>query len=329
MAEPLLNPLKVVAFDCRACKHKWRSPPEVIEPAEHLFHHPWEYFCHCPECEQRCGQSAWQKAWLKGRLYSTGPKTAKGRAQSRENIRKATATPRDKEKQSFAQTLHGRVAKYHKFFPARPGVYLRCKGCEYLEDQDCLKPPKVCTKRIELLRLRLLTHRIELLTRYEQAFMAKEPERLMDVHAENQARMQILIEDMFLAIEDDGGPRIKEPVYTRNEKGKIKLSYFRDKDGKRVLMEEIKPHPLMKTLMEYIKKSGITMEDIGMTPKKYKDIALEGYLSRQDDRQEALLDYQARQAKALEAVKEVFQRSARRLANDPVLIEHEANEVSD
>ena len=246
-------------------------------------------------------QAAWEKALLKAHACATGPKTEAGKAAVTANLRI----------RPFNAVKHGLYARTATYFPAKPGKYARCDGCEHLATLGCLAPPRACLKRHELL------------LRHDIAFRTQDPTLLLQNRSDTQAAIQGLIDDMILAIAQDGGPRIQEVVWYHDKDGVLHLAKWRDRFGTEHQIHEIKAHPLLKPLMEFISKNNMTLADLEMTPKaRDEQSALQGFLDQEGERQETLLDYQERQAQALEDVQSLIARSQRRLASDPVLIEH-------
>lgn len=238
---------------------------------------------------------------MKAHAYATGPKTEAGKAAVTGNLRN----------RPFNAVRHGLYARTATYFPAKPGKYARCESCEHLATSACLAPPRACLKRHEL----LLRHQI--------AFTTQDPDLLLLIRSDTQAGIQGLIDDMILTIAQDGGPRVKEVVWYHDKEGKFHLAKWIDETKQEHQIHELKAHPLLKPLMEFISKNAMTLADLEMTPKAKDDQAmLEGYLDQQGERQDTLLEYQERQAKALEHVHGLIERSQRRLASDPILIEH-------
>lgn len=293
--------LESVHFHCRACGDRFEAEPDEVAAAPDLDHHPFEYVAECPVCGASAQQASWEKALLKAHANATGPKTAEGKAAVAGNLRN----------RPFNAVRHGLYARTAKFFPAKPGKYARCDTCEHLETQACLQRPRACLKRHEL----LLRHQI--------AFETQDPDLLLQLRSDTQAAIQGLIDDMILVIAQDGGPRVEEVVWYHDKEGGFHLAKWKDEHGMIHQIHELKAHPLLKPLMDFISKNAMTLADLEMTPKARDDQAvMEGFLDQQGERQETLLEYQERQAQALESVQAMIESSQRRLASDPVLIEH-------
>lgn len=305
-----LDHLTTVHFHCRECGRRFESAPLRVTDAPDLDHHPFEYAAECPDCGAVAEQAAWERALMKAHACATGPKTDAGKAASAANL-EGHPTPEEAKLTRFNGMKHGLYARTATYFPAKPGKYARCESCEHLSTLACLVPPRACLKRHEL----MLRHQI--------AFETQDPDLLMQIRSDTQAAIQGLIDDMILAIAQDGGPRIQDVVWYHDKDGGFHLAKWIDENAIEHQILELKAHPLLKPLMEFISKNAMTMADLEMTPKAKDDQAMmEGYLDQQGDRQDTLVEYQQRQTLALEHVQGLIARSQERLAHDPVLIEH-------
>src|SRR3546814_16006221 len=77
-------------------------------------------------------------------------------------------------------------------------------------------------------------------------------------------------------------------------------------------------------------RNGMALPDSGMTMKvRDENETVKGFLDQQGETAESGLQYQERQTKALEGLAALVDRSQRRQARDPVLIEHQALEKSE
>lgn len=302
--------LDVVAFRCLLCGHKWEGAPERVEAAPEREWHPWGYFAACPECDAPTEQAAWQRGLLKAWTNVTGPVTEAGKARSAANL-DGHPTPQEALRTRFNGLKHGLYARHATYFPARPGGYPACEGCEYLEHKDCLDTG-ACLRRTELF------------LRHQVAFELQDPGLLQRLAADRQAALAGLIDDMILAIAQDGGPRIKDLSWYTDKDGVLHLAQWTDKDGHVHQIFELKEHPLLRTLILFIEKNRMTLGDLGMTPRVQEDAdTVRGHLDGAERDRASLLEYQDRQASALEKLQGMIERSRRNTRDDPVLIEHQ------
>ena len=303
------DPRGVVHFRCGACAHRWQAAPGRIEDAPEAEWHPWRYFAPCPECGAEAPQAAWERSLFKAWANATGPRTPEGIAATTANL-DGHPTPEEAKRTRFNAMRHGLCARTATYFPAKPGGYPHCEGCEYLADRDCV-PVGACLKRTELF------------LRHQVAFETGDTKLLTQLAADRQAALAGLIDDMILAIAQDGGPRIKEVVWYHDKDGGFHLAEFIDEDGAKRRIHELKEHPLLRPLILYIEKNRMTLADLNMTPRGQDDDAvMQGFLEAKKADAGELLEYESRQAKALEGLAAMIERSRELTRRDPVLIEH-------
>ena len=301
--------LTEVNFHCRACGSRFAADPGRVEDAPDVEHHPWRYFAPCATCGSEAEQSAWERALLKAWSRATGPRTPEGKAASAANL-EGHPTPEEAQRTRFNGLKHGLTARVATYFPAAPGRYPHCAGCSYFA--DCSPADVACRVRTELFM------------RHHVAFESGDPKLLMDVRADTQAALQALINDMILAIVADGGPRIREVQWYHDEAGVHVARYLDEGTSQWVNITEIKAHPLLKHLMDFIQKNSLTLADMGMTPRVQEDQDLIlGHIQGTDRDRQQLLDYQRQQADTLGKLQAMIERSQRATKRDPVLLEHQ------
>lgn len=308
---PSNEPLPTVQFHCAktrgGCGYRFEAQPDRIEPAAALEHHPYEYFASCPACGEVASQAAWERALVKAWSHATGPRTEEGKAASARNL-EGHPTGEEAFRTRFNAMKHGLFAKTATYFPAKPGRYPQCDGCELIVE---------CAGNVACLK------RTELFLKHHVAFESRDPQILMGIHAGNQAAIQALISDMIIAIAADGGPRLQTPEWYYDKDGGFHLAKWKDEHGNDVQLYKLEAHPLLKLLMDFISKNSMTLADMQMTPKaKDEDEALRGYLDQRGSDEERQLDYQAQMTEAMEGVREAILRSQQKTQRDPVLIEH-------
>ena len=310
MGEPRTDQLNKVNFHCRACGLKFSAAPSRVEDAPERAYHPWHYFAGCLDCGLEAGQANWEKGLMATFGKHTGPKTTEGKASSAANL-EGHPTPEEAQRTRFNAITTGAHAQTATFFPAKPGGYPHCTGCEYLESMACWdSPSRACLKRTEL----LLQHQI--------AFETGDPRLLTDLRSRTQAMVQALIDDMILAI-ISSGVELKQPEWYFDPKGeKFHIVSF-EKDGQTEFSYKVSAHPLLKTLGDFLSKNNMTLSDLEMTPKQQtQDTLLEGYLEQQGGERETALEFQQKQTELLENLQHQIGRSRENLKRDPVMIEY-------
>lgn len=309
MARDHSEPLDSVTFYCKSCSNRFSQKPDFIEQAPEETYHPYLYYAKCTVCEKEVGQAHWERNLLKGWANATGPKTADGKANSAANL-DGHPTQEEALRTRFNAMKHGLNAKVANYFPARPGKYPHCDGCEFLL--------YVCAKETACLK------RTELFLRHQIAFDTKDPSKLMGLRAETQAAVQALINDMILVIAQDGGPRIKEPVWYHDKDGGFHMAGYTDElSGEFIQYQEIKAHPLLKTLIDFINKNSMTLADMEMTPKVQDEQSmLRGFIDQQKPgSEESLEDYRSKTSEQLANLRGMIEKSQEETKQDPIFLE--------
>jgi hypothetical protein len=297
-----------VNFVCRGCGRKWEGEASRIEDDPACYYHPFRYFAECPECGAETKQAAWERALLKAHVSATGPRTEQGKRRTAENL-KGHPTPEEARNTRFNGLKHGLYARTAKYFPARPGAYPLCERCEF-RGNICPDETDACLKRTEIFM------------RHHMAFEDGNPALLARFNADLQASVRAIIDDLILAITQDG-VRLKTPSWYFDRDGAFHLASYADESGQQKIIEEIKAHPLLKVLVEMLSRNNMSLADQGMTARAQdgKEI-LEGYLESDQENKENLLDYERRKTESLEALQAMIERSRKALERDLVLLEH-------
>ena len=320
MGKARLDPLQKVTFRCGGCGHQWESAPERIEDCDDQPWHPWRYIAVCPVCATEAPQVWWERNLLKAHANATGPRTDEGKAATAANL-VGHPTPEEAKRTRFNSLKHGLFARTATYFPARPGKYPHCEGCEYL-DNGCDrypihgKNPPACLKRTELFM------------RHQIAFDAKDPALLASLRADTQAALQAIIDDMILAIASQG-VSLRAPEYWVDYKSGVcgVVDYADPDSGEKKIIYKTSANPLLKPLIEMIQKNNLSLSDMGMTPKVQEEQdVMRGALEQEAGERETLREFQGRQQALLERLQDQVERSRARLERDPVRIEHQQNE---
>lgn len=307
-----------VNFHCArragGCGWRWASEPGRVVAAAERDHHPFEYFSECPSCGLEAPQAAWERALAKAWTKATGPTTAAGKALVAANL-EGHPTPEEAHRTRFNAMKHGLFARTATYFPAKPGKYPQCDGCDLFV---------ICHEQVACLK------RTELFLKHQIAFETRDPGMLSDLRADTQAAVQALINDMILAIAEDGGPRLRTPEWYYDKDGGFHLARWIDDKGAPVQLYKLEEHPLLKRLMDFISKNSMTLADMEMTPKAQDDQdAIRGFLDSKQHESDNLLEYQKRTAEGIEGLRALIRNSQDKMRRDPVLIEHGVAEASD
>lgn len=303
--------LQQVRFHCQDCDERFDARPQRIEDVPDDAWHPWRYFAACPICHTEAPQDRQHRHLLKMWANATGPKTEAGIAASAANL-DGHPTPEEARRTRFNAMRHGMAARTATYWPAKPGKYPHCTGCEYLET--------ICWKQVACLK------RTELLLKHQIAFETQDPALLVDLRAQLHANVQALIDDIILALAQDG-VRLKTPEWYYDTSGDFHLVRYTDDEGVNRQLMKIEQHPLLRTLTDMISKLGLSLVDQGMTPKVQDDSdVIRGHLAGDAKRGEQALDYQRRQTEQLEKLGALIDKSRAAAARDPVLLEHQQGE---
>jgi len=313
----LRDRLADVRFRCPGCLERWESAPERVEDVPGDTWHPWRYFCTCPVCGTDGEQEPTERALLKAWAHATGPTTAEGLERCREAGTEAARKPRDPSvlaRTRFNGLKHGLNARVATFYPARPGKYAQCRGCEFL--MECGITSDACLKRSEL----FLKHHV--------AFETRNPALLTGLNAELHANLRALLDDMILSVIGDGAT-LKSPEWYSDSDGNLRLAaYIDDATGERKVIQKIEAHPLLKHIKDLVAAAGMSLADLAMTPKVQEEREeLSGHLAGQRVDQQDALEYQRRQTVALENLSTLINAAKDHAARDPVLIEYQQGQT--
>lgn len=302
--------LSLVTFRCPSCKHTFKAEPgrvDEIDTGDDEKAHPYLYASDCPKCGTESGQAAWERAALKAWRCSTGPKTEEGKAAVRENL-KGHPTPEEALRTRFNGMKHGLNARVASYFPAKPGGYAFCQSCD-VDRIWCSQQP-CCEKQT----VHFMKH--------HAAFEQKNPKHLMGIYADFHAALMATIGECLRRIIGDG-VTISAPKTYIGKNGKCMVVDWLDEYGERHIVWDVNAHPLFKPVSELITRTGISLSDLGMTPKVMDDDeeAL-GRLKEEGDRRETLEAFARQNAESLSALKDMVARAQEKKGSDPALLEY-------
>ncbi len=305
------KPVESIRFRCPSCRNEWEGEPLRIEGAPER-KHPFEYFDNCPRCETDSPQIFWEIGLFSRWASATGPTSAEGKAKSAANL-DGHPTPEEAQRTRYNAMKHGLSARQAKFFPAKPGKYPHCDSCDI--DWGYCSQQTACLKRTELFM------------KYHVAFENNDPDLLRDLHADTQAGVGAMLEDMLVSILSDG-VTLKSPQYAFDKDGGMHLAKYKDDHGTTHTIEDVKAHPLLKVFGEYLSRNNLSLADMNMTPKVQMDQGMQmGHLAADNSEKETLKEVAEHQVKLLDQLKDQISRSKKRVESDPVLLEHQTEEA--
>lgn len=301
-----------VKFLCHGCLERWHGEPERVDDAPEDSWHPWRYYATCPECGTEATQDPAERGLLKAWAMSNGPATPEGLQRAREAGAAAARKPKDPSvlaRTRFNGLKHGLHARVATFYPAKPGKYPQCRGCEHYI--GCGIESSACLKRADL----FLKHHV--------AFETRNASMLNGLHAELHANIRALLDDMILSVIGDGAA-LKSPEWYHDSDGNMRLARYTDDAGELRTIQKIEAHPLLKHIQMLIQATGMSLGELGMSPKVQEDRdELAGQLAGQQVNQESQLEYQRRQTEALESLSKLIVNAKRDAERDPVLLEYQ------
>lgn len=306
-----------VSFHCKGCGQHFKGEPSRMVPVEWREWQPVDYFADCARCGDEAPQAAWELNLAKAWANATGARTAEGKAAVTANL------PEDTRRTRFNAMKHGLFAKTAQYWPAKPGKYPHCETCEHFNkgcDDDNHRSrerqnPVACLKRIEVFM------------KFQIAFETRDPRLLTDNMATMQALAWQLTNDMILSVIQDG-VRTKTPEWYYDKDGAFHWAEGTDDQGNKVVIHKLEAHPLLRFVIEFMNRNGMTLPDSGMTMKvRDEEEDLRGFLAGQTAELETDSGFRERQTKALETLASAVRRSEDNRGRDPVLIEQNALET--
>ena len=301
--------LDVVVFRCCDCRKNFECAPERVVDEPERPHHPFRYVAACPVCGEDVEQAQYQVNLIKAWCNATGPKTDSGKAATAKNL-DGHPTPEEAKRTRFNAMKHGLNARVAQYFPAKPGGYAACDTCD-IERSFCASQP-ACQKQTQLFML------------HQAAFEQRDPKHLIPIYADMQAGITAIMQQILQTILKDG-VSLKTPAWAVDAEGKVVIAEYDDlATGQRRTIYELKAHPLLRSLQDFLSKNGMSLADMGMTPRviEQEEAAL-GKLAQDGESQQSLLEYSQRQALALENLADLAKRANAKKQQDPVLIEYQ------
>lgn len=309
MAKDRSAPLDEATFHCRDCRRSFSCRPVRVEddPDPEAAHHPFRYFAECPDCGSEVAQAAWQRSLLKAWANATGPRTPEGLAATGSNLA-GHPTPEEAQRTRFNAMKHGLSARTATYFPAKPDGYSFCAGCEV--DRFWCRDQPACVKQTQLFML------------HQAAFEQRNPKHLMGIYSSLHAAVLAVLQQILQKIIADG-VTIEAPQYYTDKEGVLIIAKYLDDDGRMRTIKDLEAHPLFRPLGELISRVGLSLTDLGMTPRVIEDGEEEmGRLSSRQQSREALEQFSRQTAESMSALRDLVSRAAARRDADPVLIEH-------
>lgn len=304
------RPLEAVTFVCPVCRvgrraKVFKAAPSRVEDWPEDGVHPWRYVGVC-ECGVECEQAPHERGLIRAWHRATGPRTPEGKAASARNL-EGHPTPEEAMRTRFNGMKHGLNAKTATYFPAKPDGYSFCASCD-VDRSYCAAQP-ACEKQTRLFML------------HRAAFEQRNPKLLMGIYSDFHAALLATIQQILQTIIAQG-VTVRNPKTYVDKDGRCLVVEYLNERGERCVVEELDAHPLFRPLGELISRTGISLNDLGMSGRSLEDEApLPGQLQASAAGTEALEDFARKQSAALGALRDLMQRAQQQTEADPVLLE--------
>lgn len=305
----LSNSLDTVIFRCKSCHRNFECKPSKIIDDPECEWHPFKYQAHCPVCDDTCDQAHFQKNLIKAWSKATGPTTAAGKSIVQQNL-KGHPNAEETRRTRFNAMKHGLNARVAKYFPSKPDGYPACRNCEI--DRNFCKSQPACQQQTQLFML------------HQAAFEKRDPKHLTPIYSEIQAGITAIVQQVLQTIVADG-VTLRSPAWKLDKSGNVVIGEYLDHaTGDMKIIYDIQAHPLLRSLQDFLSKNGMSLSDMGMTPKVIEQEEEKlGNLAVNESTQQSLLEYQQRSAAALENLASLAEKAKARRDQDPVLIEYQ------
>ena len=304
----LSESLDKVTFRCSKCRHNFECMPAEITDDPECEWHPYRYSAPCPKCGEMCGQAPFHRNLMKAWSKATGPVTAAGKAAVSKNL-SGHPTPEESKRTRFNALKHGMNARVARYFPSKPDGYPACKNCQI--DRDFCRSQPACKQQTQLFML------------HHAAFEQRDPKHLTPIYSEIQSAITAIVQQVLQTIIADG-VTLRSPAWKLDKDGNVVIGEYLDYEtGEMKVIYEVNAHPLLRSLQDFLSKNGMSLADMGMTPKVIQDEEEKlGNLVVNDSNQQSLLEYQNRSAAAIERLANLAEKANARRDKDPVLIEY-------
>ena len=160
---------------------------------------------------------------------------------------------------------------------------------------------------------------------HHAAFEQKDPKVIQPIFANMQASITALVQQIIQTIIADG-VKLEAPAWAINNKtGDIVIGEYVDAEGNMRTIMEVKAHPLIKSLQEFLSRNNMALSDLGMTPKmiEKEDEGVSGRFGSADETRTLDMDeYMRQQAESMSKLRELTERARLKKESDPVLLEY-------
>lgn len=306
----LSKSLLSVNFYCSSCRANFESEPDSVVNCPEIDYHPFRYVGICPSCGEECDLAPFQKGLIKAWANATGPRTSAGKAAVTKNL-EGHPTAEEALRTRFNAMKHGLNAEVATYFPAKPDGYPACVHCDV--DRSFCANQAACVKQTELFLL------------HHAAFEQRDPKHLTSIYASIQSAVTAVIQQILQTIVKDG-VTLTAPAWKIDREGNVVIGEYIDQASRELkTIYEVKAHPLLKPLSEFLTRNNMSLSDMGMSPKaiEQQEEAM-GKLAVDKESEQILLDdFAQRTNEAMAGLKELATKALANKEKDPILLEYQ------
>ena len=277
---------KLIGFYCArkyfGCGNRFYTQDYTVDDYPDREWLPYIYTANCPLCHRESKQDHLQIARWKA-IHdngSAGPKSEEGKERiSVGNKGRDESTYRVSR---FNAITHGENCKKATLFPARPGQYDQCEGCEWLEN-GCGSP-----------EMRFCQKRNEIYLQISAAMQNGDPSKMSDLFVGLQTNLVGIAMDMARSIMVRGVELVTPELYEDREDGRKRPVEYLDESGYRRTVMKVEVNPLIPVFSALMKNNKMDLATFGLTPeRKEEEKAFKGNIDDGDENKETLALAQA------------------------------------
>lgn len=310
---------KEIAFYCAkknfGCGTRFYTTEYTTEDFPERDWHPWKYQAECTYCKKTAEQdhlqlSRWKSIHVHGR---SGPATAEG--VERVKAANKARDPSSYEVSRFNAISHGENCQKATLFPARPGKYDACEGCEHL-DNGCGSP-----------EMRFCQKRNEIFLQVSAAMQSGDPSKMNELFVGLQTNLIGITMDMARSIAVRGVELVTPELWEDKEDGRKRPVEYLDEQGNARTVYKVEVNPLIPVFSRLMKDNKMDLDSFGLTPeRKEEDKQFAGNLDEsegQETLQQATLERDRQMDKLLNIIegKSIVKTV---VVTDAEVIEHES-----
>lgn len=254
---------KLIGFHCAlkyfGCGNRFYTTDYTVEPYAERQWLPFTYAADCPICHREAKQDHLQIARWKA-IHdngSAGPKSEEGIERIKEGNQNRDESSYRVSR--FNAITHGENCKKATLYPARPGQYDQCQGCEWL-DNGCGSPEmQFCQKRNEIY------------LQIAAAVQSGDPSKMSDLFVGLQTNLIGIGMDMARSIMVRGVEIVTPVLYEDKEDGRKRPVEYLGEDGYTRTVMKVEVNPLIPVFSSLMKNNKMDLSTFGLTPERKEE----------------------------------------------------------